>query len=242
MKSASIALAAGIAVASAVTVEERRDPLLTWSATPKKSAYPMDYAVPTFGEDHDIIETKKSWAAQEKAHGHFWDVNKPKPEDPPRDYYVPNFGTDSEITASLKNLGDQEAKHGTWNMPKDSFAQVFGNIGNMPEEHEHVQLESDPICSSAGCTQYKHKKKELGYKINYPVPNFGVDNDILDSKASLDLAEKQQGYKLDLPNPKWKKPKVVDWAWDYPLDEDAISSLKNLEDSEKELNHKWVIA
>jgi hypothetical protein len=48
---------------------------------------------------------------------------------------------------------------------------------------------SDPICSSAGCTQYRHKKKGLGYKINYPVPNFGADKDIIDSKASLDLAE-----------------------------------------------------
>jgi hypothetical protein len=40
---------------------------------------------------------------------------------------------------------------------------------------------SDPICSSAGCTQYKHKKKERGYKINYPVPNFGADKDINDN-------------------------------------------------------------
>jgi hypothetical protein len=186
MKSASIALAS-LAVASAVQVEERRDPLMTWSATPKKSAYPVDYAVPKFGEDHDIIETKKSWATQEAAHGHFWNVNAPKPDDPPRDYFVPHFGSDPEITASLKNLGDQEAKHGTWNIPAETFAQVFES---KPEDVEHLQLESDPICNSAGCTQYRHKKKELGYKINYFVPAFGVDSEILENKASLDLAEK----------------------------------------------------
>jgi len=32
-------------------------------------------------------------------------------------------------------------------------------------------------------------KKGLGYKINYPVPNFGADSDIIESKASLKLAE-----------------------------------------------------
>ena len=98
---------------------------------------------------------------------------------------------------------------------------------------------SDPICSSAGCVQYLHKHKDLGYKINYPVPNFGEDKDITDSKASLDLAEQQQGHKLDLPNKKWRKPKVVEWSHDDPLDEDAISTLKNLEDAEKTLHHKW---
>merc|ERR1719240_2235404 len=54
--------------------------------------------------------------------------------------------------------------------------------------------ESDPICSSAGCTQYLHLKKDLGYKINYPVPNFGADTDIIDSKASLKLAEEMQQH------------------------------------------------
>ena len=109
----------------------------------------------------------------------------------------------------------------------------------MPEDHEQVMVQSDPICSSAGCVQYRHKKKELGYKINYPVPNFGADNDIIDSKASLDLAEKQQGHLLDLPNPKWRKQKVVQWSYDDSLDDDTISTLKNLDDAEKQLGHKW---
>ena len=48
-----------------------------------------------------------------------------------------------------------------------------------------VQLESDPICSSAGCTQYKTKKTPLGYDLDYFVPNFGVDKDILDTQKSI---------------------------------------------------------
>jgi hypothetical protein len=51
-----------------------------------------------------------------------------------------------------------------------------------------VQVESDPICSSAGCTQYNHKPVTLGYDIDYYVPNFGEDRDITDSKNDLDLA------------------------------------------------------
>jgi hypothetical protein len=101
--------------------------------------------------------------------------------------------------------------------------------------------ESDPICSSAGCVQFLHKKKDLGYKINYPVPNFGADSDIIDSKASLALAEDLQQHTLDLPNKKWRKPKIVQWSYDDPLEEDAIDTMKNLADAEKELGHKWTI-
>ena len=82
--------------------------------------------------------------------------------------------------------------------------------------------ESDPVCSSAGCVQYLHKKKGLGYKIDYPVPNFGADMDIIDSRASLDKAEKLQSHELDLPNGKWKKSKFVKYPYEDPLDEDAI--------------------
>merc|ERR1711865_1001205 len=59
-------------------------------------------------------------------------------------------------------------------------------------------LNSDPICSSAGCTQYKHKKKALGYKIDYGVPNFGRDNDINDNFESLKTAEGMIGHEFQI--------------------------------------------
>jgi hypothetical protein len=53
------------------------------------------------------------------------------------DYKVANFGEDREITATKKSLATAEKQTGhEWNL---------------------VQLNSDPICSSAGCTQYKQK-------------------------------------------------------------------------------------
>lgn len=51
-------------------------------------------------------------------------------------------------------------------------------------------MSSDPICSSGGCTQYKHVKKALGYKQDYAVPNFGQDPDVRATRDNLDLAEK----------------------------------------------------
>lgn len=52
---------------------------------------------------------------------------------------------------------------------------------------------SDPICSSAGCSQYKHKGKDRGYDIDYAVPNFGMDRDIKGSLENLPVAEKIVG-------------------------------------------------
>lgn len=72
----------------------------------------------------------------------------------------------------------------------------------MSPQHEYVQslsqlnTESDPICSSAGCSQYKHKKKPRGYDINYFVPNFGVDTDIIDNHHSLAISEDALSHKL----------------------------------------------
>jgi len=105
-----------------------------------------------------------------------------------------------------------------------------------------MKLESDPICSSAGCTQYKHKKKALGYDINYFVPHFGADTEINESKESLKLAESMIGHKFDFPNPKWKNPaKKVDYNFAPKMDGDVISTQKNLADAESSLGHKWVI-
>jgi hypothetical protein len=53
-----------------------------------------------------------------------------------------------------------------------------------------INLESDPICSSSGCDQYKHpKSKEVKYDMDYPVPNFGMDRDIQGSFEDTKAAE-----------------------------------------------------
>jgi len=51
-------------------------------------------------------------------------------------------------------------------------------------------VKSDPICDSSGCNQYLHPKPApLGYPIDYFVPNFGQDHEIVGSFDSLNTAE-----------------------------------------------------
>ena len=119
--------------------------------------------------------------------------------------------------------------------------QHFEIINDAENVQLNSNIESDPICSSAGCTQYKHKKKELGYKINYFVPHFGADTEINESKASLVTAEAMLGHKLDFPNDKYKKPKKVQYTKTAPYDEDVVDTQKNLDDAEKQLGHKWTL-
>ena len=54
-----------------------------------------------------------------------------------------------------------------------------------------VQLRSDPITSSLGeVTQYTHPESDAKkWKMNYPVPNFGVDQEIKDHDENLAKTE-----------------------------------------------------
>ena len=96
-----------------------------------------------------------------------------------------------------------------------------------------VQISSDPICSSAGCTQYKHKKAELGYPINYPVPSFGADPDIEANANSISIAEAMHKHKLIMGTPeskaKWHNV-AKDTLYDYApeLDEDVKSTQDHI--------------
>ena len=75
----------------------------------------------------------------------------------------------------------------------------------VPGTEYMVQLNSDPICNSAGCTQYLHPKPANGtdWPKNYAVPNFGADRgQVIASFDSLDTAEGIVGKKWE-----WKEMK-----------------------------------
>ena len=117
---------------------------------------------------------------------------------------------------------------------------MFKNIilACLVAESMAVQIKSDPICNSAGCTQYKHPEKET-FKKNYFVPNFGRDHDINVNFDSLRIAEEQLGRKMKFPDGKYKKKDPVDYNFSPRLDGDVISTQKNLADTESVLGHKW---
>lgn len=140
-------------------------------------------------------------------------IAKPAPDAWPKDYPVANWGADHDMDSTAKHTASAEAKLGAWNPKQDedgnwvvpkvdaefklnAKGQKF--IPNLDEEKEElagvktdVRLgsKSDPICSSAGCTQYEHPKKALGYKLDYFVPHFGADHDIVTNNQNVAQAE-----------------------------------------------------
>lgn len=162
---------------------------------PKFEGHPMDYPVPNFGVDHGILDNHNSLDAAEAQLKHKWVWVEHKKADPV--YYDDGTvkGLDSEITHSLNSMADQELEKGAWNpvQDKDGDWIVPGAIDNRSYSYEGdalVQTQSDPICSSAGCTQYEWPAAPTSHPIDYPVVNLGQDSDILATDTSLEAAEK----------------------------------------------------
>jgi len=140
----------------------------------------MDYPVPNFGVDHDVLANHNSLEIAEKQLGHKWTWEEHKKPDPV--YYDDGSvkGLDADIKHSLNSMADQEAEKGAWNpvQNKDGEWIVPQAIDNRSYSYEgdavFAQLESDPICNSAGCTQYKHPEEKT-HPMDYPVPSFGSD-------------------------------------------------------------------
>lgn len=139
--------------------------------------------------------------------------------------YAPEL--DENMKTSLKNTAQAEDDLGyTWDI-------------SAPEEEAAVQLESDPICSSAGCKKTKSKK----HPMDYFVPNFGRDTDILATENSLDVAQKTTNHTWEFT---FQKPPVNPAAktlydFDPELDEEVSVSLANTAKAEEALNYEWDI-
>merc|ERR1712070_729161 len=108
----------------------------------------------------DIIDSHSDLALAEKALSHKLvmgtEASKAKWHNVAKDTdynFAPKL--DGDMISTAKHLSDSELNLGhKW---------VIDDV----QIGADVNLESDPICSSAGCTQYKHKKKGLGYDIDY---------------------------------------------------------------------------
>ena len=145
--------------------------------------------------------------------------------------------------------------HGVWTPKKDETGSWAVPTAADNDSYNYkalqldaeVALESDPICNSSGCTQYKHPKKKLGYELNYKVPDFGVDPDVVANHRSLEIAEGQWNHKLSLgteeSKDKYHNPaKDVDYNFKPDLDGDVITTQKNLKNSEVRLGHTYQLA
>ena len=83
----------------------------------------VDYKVPNFGEDKDILATRKHIADSEKKLKHKWVVKK-NDKSTPKDYFVPNLGLDRDIIESGKSIQVTEKRlKKKWNPKQDKDGQ-----------------------------------------------------------------------------------------------------------------------
>ena len=66
-----------------------------------------DYTVPHFGEDNDIMTTKKNLEDAEKKLDHKWVIAAPG-DPPPINYPVVQLGRDSEINETYESIAQAE--------------------------------------------------------------------------------------------------------------------------------------
>ena len=73
------------------------------------------------------------------------------------------------------------------------------------------------------------------WAVSYPVPNFGVDSEILETHSSISMAEKELDSKL---SSNWDKPEAPKRAYFVPnFGEDADIKLTKLNIDEAEAQH-----
>lgn len=184
----------------------------------------MNYAVPNFGVDHEILGDAENVAATEKKLGH---VFTPKEADAgfKKDYKVPNYGPDRDIVGTQSSIANAESSLGhTWT-----------------PDFNLLQTRNDPIGSSIGITQYPLPKSKLGYDVDYFVPNFGVDSEIANVASSLAETEKFMGEKFNLPDPDTQKPGYPTGYTvpNFGADSDIVNVKDAISQSEDKLSYKW---
>ena len=115
-----------------------------------------------------------------------------------------------------------------------------------------LRMHSDPICASSGCHQYLHpeldKDGNQDWPINYPVAHFGMDRDIQGNFEDLAVAEGIVGHRWTSMGTKENKEKTklaaahTRYDLNPKLEENMITSLKNLKDTEVKLGHNYALA
>ena len=79
----------------------------------------MNYVVPNFGVDQEIIDHDTNLAKTEAELGKKFNP-KLKDDPHPTDYKVPNFGVDQDIKDATSNIALAEEAHGVWTPKQDA--------------------------------------------------------------------------------------------------------------------------
>ena len=192
-----------------------------WKADDKEDKHPMDYPVPSFGVDRDVVSTFNSLDIAENMRRHRWNVdmdNLPKKEDPTEYNTKPELDSDIIDTQAHEKLAESK------------FMVTPAKKAAAPAKKPAVAvfLQSDPICDSSGCNQYKfpEQAKKDEHPVDYPVPNFGRDGDVIGTYNSLDVAENLRKHKWNLSEEDLKKKDddPVQYNGDPSLDDDIVNT------------------
>jgi len=147
-------------------------------------------------------------------------------------------------------MGQQEEIHGPWNPTQDEDGNWITPqpIDNRSYSYEgdaaNVLLRDDPICSSAGCTQFKHPEVK-SHPIDYPVPSFGADPEMETTHNSIANAEEALGHKIVMgteeSKAQWANPAAaVDYNFNPHLDHDIVVTHTNLDNAEAALGERFL--
>jgi len=157
-------------------------------------------------------------------------------------YVVPNFGPDPDMIGTARSIAGAQNELGAWNPTQDE-----NGFWNVPSTM--VQVESDPIVSSLGkITQYKYPDLPddpwAPAKINYPVPSYGADPDMVGTLNSISIGEKMNNHKFIMgtadSKAKWHNV-AKDTLYDYhpKLDGDVIVTNRNIGAAEDALGYTY---
>jgi len=180
----------------------------------------MDYFVPNFGRDRDVTNTWNSLEVAQDMLKHDWSFDPEsvkKGADPVLYNFAPEL--DDDMKHTNKHMAAAEKNLGTW-------------------DYEALQIESDPICHSAGCTQYKHPKakEEPTHPMDYFVPHFGKDRDVTGTWKSIETAQEMLDHNLTIGEEKVEKaadPVMYNYAPE--LDDDMKHTNLHMAAAEKSL-------
>jgi len=177
--------------------EAKREPLLTWAPSPHKG-HPVNYFVPNFGKDKDLVDQDTHMSGAEAGLKHQW---TPKWDDKDEKFNVPTESAEFKLMQQLAEINREPlltwAPTGHKSFKADYFVPNFGadgdivtsqkNIGDTEKNLSHVWNWAPPA-----------KPNKMGYT----VPNFGMDHDINDSLNHLKNQEATHGS-WNLPKDDW---------------------------------------
>lgn len=153
----------------------------------------VNYFVPDFGVDNDVLNTQKHLADSEGKLGHKLFATFKKSEGHPVDYFVPNFGADqNDVRLTQSNIEEAEQELGHKFQadfkpagpapPKDYFVPNFG-VDNDIKDNTQNLLNAEKKLDHKLWKDYK--KPGPPPPRDYFVPNFGLDEDIVNVQAAI---------------------------------------------------------